>query len=401
MKSPSPTRSLGLAPLLLLVAAALAAAEPPQRLPVASCRDVPAKGRLFQRGIPVTQESFSPDGYHFAYLHVIPGGILRRRPQRCAFLLDLATGENRPVEAPRGPANRLGGWDPTGRYLLIESVDHGFLSSLTGSFTTYHWIYDVVTSEFIARRPFTGMRDGQRFRWKIGKTYHGAWSGEKVWPLYQGELAEIHQRRSERLRREDERRRDVADRLGLGSDGAPEGSLTSYLPRLDEHWTQRGHRDPVVSDLFGERPVLFWQTGDETWEAVHRETEYVAVLDHGLVLVTGQGGAQSVFFPERWELLLLPPVPPGFVERLETRWDRSGGFYDENDPLPRDLQYRRSSDPHRGQAQYFNYVTPDRRRLLVLYSMGPESRVLRVVDLPESWQRAEPVPADAAGRDGA
>jgi hypothetical protein len=361
---------------------------------------VKAEDRLLQRGVPVTSESFSPDGFHFAYLHTVPGGILRRKPERCTFLLDRATGENRPVKTPRGAAARVGGWDPTGRYLLIETIDRGVLSTLTGSFTTYHWIYDVVTSEFIARRPFTGLRDGQRFRWKIGKTYHGAWNGDEVWPLYEGELAEIHQKRTEAFRREDERRRQLADRLGLGSGDMPTGSLAPYLSRLDEHWTQRGHRDPVVSDLFGERPTLYWRANEQDWTVLLRETEYVAVLDRGLALVTGQGGAQAVICPDRWESLLMPPVPPRFVERLESRWDRAGDYYDEHDPLPRDLQYRRSSDPTRGQGQYFNYVTPDRQRLLVLYSMSAESRVLRVVDLPASWRRVPPVPADAAGSPG-
>ncbi|MBZ0268765.1 hypothetical protein K8I85_11455 [bacterium] len=370
----------------------------PHALPVAPVRDVPADGRLFQRGIPVTQDSFSPHGFHFAYLHSIPGGIIRRRPQRCAFLLDLVSGENRAAKTPKGVAVRVGGWDPTGRFLLLETQDRGWLSALTSSVSTYHWIFDVVTSEFVPRRSFAGMRDGVRFRWKASKTYHGTWGGEdgsKVWPMYEGELAEQFRRHDEEMNREEERRQALAERLAVGSDGSPEEVLGEILFRLDEHWTQRGHRDPIVSELFGDRPELFWKDGDE-WIEIRKETEYVAVLDRGLALVTGQGGAQVVFCPEKWETVLLPPVPGAFIERLETRWDRSGGFYDENDPLPRDLQYRRSVEAGSGRAHYFNYVTPNRKRLLILYVLGAEKRILRVVDLPEHWELPVPVAKDAA-----
>jgi len=88
----------------------------------------------------------------------------------------------------------------------------------------------------------------------------------------------------------------------------------------------------------------------------------------------------------RGEILPLPPPPEGFASVLDKRWDRGGQFYDENDPLPRDLQYRRAWDPTQGTAYYFNYVTPDGAHLLLIYPFGPEHRVLRVVDLPESWQ---------------
>ena len=42
--------------------------------------DIDAGGRLFERGIPATEESFSRDGFYFTYLHHIPGGFLRRKP---------------------------------------------------------------------------------------------------------------------------------------------------------------------------------------------------------------------------------------------------------------------------------------------------------------------------------
>lgn len=396
-------RAAALLALAVLGAAPAFAADrehAPQTLPVAPTRDVPVDGRLFQRGIPVTPESFSPHGFHFAYLHSIPGGIIRRRPQRCAFLLDLVSGENRAAKAPKGVAVRVGGWDPTGRFLLIEAEDRGLLSALTSSVTTYHWIHDVVTSEFVPRRSFTGMRDGVRFRWKASKTYHGAWGGEdgsQVWPMYEGELAEKFRRHDEAMNREEERRSALAARLAVGSEGSPEEVLGHVLFRLDEHWTQRGHRDPIVSELFGDRPVLYWRDGDGgDWIEIRHETEYVAVLDRGLALITGQGGAQVVFCPEKWETVLLPPVPGAFIERLETRWDRSGGFYDENEPLPRDLQYRRSVEPGSGLANYFNYVTPDRKRLLVLYVLGAEKRILRIVDLPEGWELPVAVEVDDA-----
>ncbi len=147
-----------------------------------AARDVEAKGRLFERGIPVAEESFSRDGYYFSYLHHVPGGFLRRKPERCAFLLDLGTGDNRPTKAPKGRASRLGGWDPSSRYFLLETIQPDFLSAITGSWHTYHWIYDVVTSQFIARKPFTGRRDGRRFLWKQKDAYHGTWAtdGETV-----------------------------------------------------------------------------------------------------------------------------------------------------------------------------------------------------------------------------
>jgi hypothetical protein len=115
--------------------------------------------------------------------------------------------------------------------------------------------------------------------------------------------------------------------------------------------------------------------------------EYVAVLDRGLALVTVEGGAQMVIHTGRWETLPLPPAPEDFVEQLATRWDRAGGYYDETDPLPRDLQYRRSFDASQGVGRYFNYVTPDLRHLLILFSLGPESRILRIVNLPDAWHR--------------
>jgi hypothetical protein len=161
--------------------------------------------------------------------------------------------------------------------------------------------------------------------------------------------------------------------------------LGEVLERLDAHWTQRGQRDPVISELFGERPALYHRIGDE-WVRVFDEVEYVAVLDRSLVLITGPAGEQSILNAERLELAPLPPVPPEFVTKLQERWDRSAGFYDELDPLPRDLQYRRSFDLGQGVGHYFNYVLPDRSRALLLYSMGPADRVLRAVDLPEAWR---------------
>jgi hypothetical protein len=372
-----------------------AAAVAPGTLEPAAVHDVEARNGLFDRGVPVNPESFSPDGFHFAYLHTIPGGIFRRRPQRCAFLLDLVAAENGPVKAPKGVAIRLGGWDPTGRYLLVETMDRGFFG-LSSAATTYHWIFDVVASDFVTRRSFTGMRDGNRFRWKVTKTYHGEWgpNGDQVYPMYEGELADAYRAYDEALDQETARRLEFASHLGVETGDHPADALAEFLPRLDEHWTQRGHRDPVVSELFGERPTLYWERAGE-WIPVWKETEYAAVLDHGLALITGQGGAQVVFCPDRWEMLLLPPVPPAFIERLETRWDRASGFFDEHDPLPRDLQYRRSADSGTGLAYYFNYVTSDRQRLLIVYILGPDKRVLRIVDLPDAWAMPAP-PAQAA-----
>ena len=329
-----------------------------------------------------------PDGFHYAYLHFVRGGFFRRQPQRCAFLLDLGAGEDRSLPTPEGAAARIGGWDPTGRYLLIESTKPDLLSSLTGTWTTYHWVYDAVTSKFVARRPFTGLRDGKRFRWKVKDVYHGAWDGErdaKVWGLYDGELAQAYQSREDEIASEDARRVQLASRLAVATGGRPERVLSEVLGRLDNRWTQRGQRDPVISDLFGDRPALLCRFGDE-WREVQRETEHVAVLDHGLALLTGHRGAQVVLNTERGEILPLPPPPEGYVDVLDNRWDRGGGFYDENDPLPRDLQYRRSWDSTQGTAYYFHFVTPDGAHLLVLYPFGPERRVLRIVDLPESWR---------------
>src|SRR5262245_4225721 len=240
------------------------------RLPVAAVRDVEAKERVFQRGLPVSPGSFSPDGFHYAYLHFVRGGFLRRQPQRCAFLLDLGAGEDRSLPTPEGAAARIGGWDPTGRYLLIESTKPDLLSSLTGTWTTYHWVYDAVTSKFVARRPFTGIRDGKRFRWKVKDVYHGAWDNErdaKVWGLYDGELAQIYQSREDDIAKEDARRMELAGRLAVATGGRPERLLSEVLSRLDNRWTQRGQRDPVISDLFGDRPALLCRFGDE-WREV-------------------------------------------------------------------------------------------------------------------------------------
>jgi hypothetical protein len=381
----------------LIVGAGPGRAEPPEMsaggpavLTELRTIDIEAKGRLFERGIPVAEESFSPDGYYFTYLHHVPGGFLRRKPERRAFLLDLGTGDNRPTKTSQGRAARLGGWDSSGRYFLLETVKPDFLFALTGDWHTYHWIYDVVTSQFIPRKPFTGRRDGRRFRWKQKGAYHGTWSGQEeaaVWPLYDGELAEIRKSRESLLIHEDERRLALARRLAVGSGATSPRELGELLGRLDAHWTQRGQRDPVVSELFGERPELYLRVGDE-WILVHDEIEYVAVLDRSLVLITGQGGAQSILDADHIELAPLPAPPPEFARLLQERWDRSGGFYDELDPLPRDLQYRRSFDVGQGVGFYYNYVVPDRSRVLVLYSMSPIHRVLRIVQLPESWRPA-------------
>jgi hypothetical protein len=383
----TPRHRLRIALAVLLLAPAAAALP---RLPVAPVRDLEAKDRMFQRGVPVAQGALSPDGFHLAHLHLVRGGWLNRKPRRCAFVLDLGSGETRPIPAPKGTAQRIAGWDPTGRYLLIETMQPDLLSALTGSWTTYHWVYDAVTSAFVPRRPFTGTRDGQRFRWKVKSAYHGAWTGEreaKIWALFEGELARAFEEGERELARQDDRRRALAGRLALGTGGAPGRVLADFLDRLDARWTQRGQRDPVVSDLLGDRPAVYCLRG-ETWEEVQAETEHVAVLDYGLALLTGAGGAQTVLNVDRGELVELPPPPPGWVEILERRWDRAGGFYDEHDPLPRDLQYRRSWDATQGTAHYFHFVTPDGMRLLILYPFGPERRVLRIVDLPATWGRA-------------
>jgi len=353
---PRGTRAaLAAASLLALTPGHLArAAEPPdaegpgpRRLPVARALDVPAEDRLFQRGLPVTDGSFSPEGFHYAYLHLIPGGFLRRKPQRCTFLLDLQTGETRPIRTPKGRATRVAGWDATGRYLLIEAEDAGWLSPITGSWSTYHWIFDVVTSDFPKRRNYTGVRDGRTFLWKHEGTYHGTWDDDtepRVRPMYEGELARMNQSRGERLSDEDKRRLVIAERLAVGLAGDEPQSLAEVLSRLDRTWTQRGQRDPVVSDLFGERPTVFHRrhTGRE-WSPVLRETEY---------------------------------------------WDREGSFWNEFDPLPRDLQYRRDWDEAQGGASYFNYVNPDLRHAMLLYSFDANRRVLRILELPESWRPA-------------
>ncbi len=378
-----------------LVLAALVAAVPAGALPTLpgpTARDVEAKGKLFQRGIPVSGESFSPDGFHFAHLHFLPGGFLRRKPRRCAFVLDLGSGESRAIPTREGTAARLGGWDPTGRYLLVEATQPDLFSAITGSWTTYQWVYDVIASEYVSRRPFTGTRDGRRFRWNAREVYHGAWNGErdaKVWPLFEGELARMYQAREEEMAEEDERRLAIAARLGVGDGEVPRKTLDDVLDRLDARWTQRGQRDPVVSDLFGDRPALVLLR-DGAWVRVQTETEHVAVLDRGLVLLTGQGGRQAILHVDRGEILPLPPPPPGFVEILENRWDRAGGFYDENDPLPRDLQYRRSWDSSQGMASYYNYITPNGMHALLLYPFGTERRVLRIVDLPRAWRTPPP-----------
>lgn len=365
----------------------------PLRLPEAPVRDVEARDRLFQRGLPVTAESFSPDGFHYAYLHVVPGGFIRRKPVRCTFLLDLQTGDNRPLRAPKGIATRVGGWDATGRNLLIETEEKGWLSPLTGSWNTIHWIFDVVTFDFVKRRPFTGLRDGQPFRWRQQRDYHGVWDEQhdaKVRPTYEGELVRMYQARARDLDAEDERRRALAARLAVGFAEGEMSVFADVLEALDRHWTQRGQRDPVISDLFGDRPTLHRLGEDGAWEPVHEEMEHVAILDHGLALLTGRDGEQFVYHAGRGELLPLPTPPDDWAEQLHTRWNRSGGFYDEFDPLPRDGQYRRSWDEGQGTAYYFHYVKSDLSHLFLVYSFSPTKRVLRVVDLPKEWR---PVPA--------
>lgn len=364
------------------------AAEAPSTLPSAPSRDVQAEGKLFERGLPIAAESFSPDGFHYAHIYSVPGGFPRRRPERCVFLLDLAAGENRPAKAPKGQAARIGGWDPTGRYLLIEAQQPDFLSALTGKWTTYHWILDVVTGEFVSRKSFTGRRDDQRFLWKRGGTYHGSWNDESpplVVPLFDGELAELFRERERLWIQEDERRAALATSLSLASSGGPTVILSDVLRRLDEHWTRRGQRDPVISEVFGNRPALRARVGEQ-WVPVLSEVDCVAVLDRNLCLVTVGHGEQFLYHVARRELLPLDAPPPEWVKSLDLRWERTEGFYDERDPLPRDLQYRRSTNAGQGSAHYFNYVLPDVSHALLIYSLGPAKRVLRIVDLPESWR---------------
>jgi hypothetical protein len=126
---------------------------------------------------------------------------------------------------------------------------------------------------------------------------------------------------------------------------------------------------------------------------VLREIEYVAVLDHDLLLATVQGGRQILVHQRRHEMAPLPPLPEEFRKQLDTRWDRSSGSYDESDPLPRDLQYRRSYDPAQGIASYYNYVPRGMKHVLLLYSIDPTKRVLRVVDLPAAWVERSSSPA--------
>jgi hypothetical protein len=357
----------------------------------ATSRDVPADGKLFERGIPVTAGSFSPDGFHFAHLFHVRGGFPRRTPERCLFLLDLATGDNRPAQTPKGRALRIGGWDPTGRYVLVESQKPDFFSALTGGLTTYHWILDTVTREYVSRKGFTGRRDDQRFLWKRSGPYHGVWAeGNEplVIPLFDGELSERFRRREEVWSREDERRAELAARVGLTAVGGAPVVLADVLPRLDEHWTRRGHRDPVVSEVFGSRPELL-VSSEGNWAPVLAEVDFVAVLDRGLCLVTVAQGRQFLYDAARAELLPLAAAPEAWSTSLDARWDRTEGIYDERDPLPRDLQYRRTTTPSQGTAHYFNYVLPDRSRAMLIYSLGPEERILRIVDLPESWRSGD------------
>lgn len=363
----------------------------PVTLAPAQSRDLAAEAKLFERGIPVTAESFSPDGFHFAHLFHVRGGFPRRTPERCVFLLDLATAENRPAKAPKGRAVRIGGWDPTGRYLLVEAQKPDFLSALTGGLTTYHWILDTVTGDYVSRKRFTGRRDDQRFLWKRSSTYHGVWSEEGeplVIPLFDGELAERFRDRQQEWDREDERRRSLASRIALTTAGGPMVVLSDVLVRLDEHWTRRGHRDPVVSEVFGGRPGLDVRRGEE-WIRVLDEVDFVAVLDRGLCLVTVAHGQQFLFHVDRGELLPLAAAPEAWVASLDLRWDRTDQLFDERDPLPRDLQYRRSTAAGQGTAHYFNYVLPGSSRVMLVYSLGPEQRVLRIVDLPEAWRDGE------------
>lgn len=365
------------------------ALEPaPAVLDTALVRDIPVGSRILDRGIPVTDESFSPDGFHFAYLDQVPGGFLHRKPRRSTFLLDFATGENRAVEAPKGFAVRIGGWDPTGRYLLIETQQPDLLAALTGSWTTYHWILDVVTGEFPARKPFTGQRDDRRFHWKERGTFHGAWDptgAPIVLPLVEGELSRIFHDRQAAIGDEDARRLELAAQLSLGAQGERGQVLAEVLPRLDSHWTRRAQRDPVISDLYGVQPRLR-VLRDSTWVCAFDAVDHVAVLDHGLCLVTEPGERQSLLDVARLEVLPLPQPPDGLAEALNRRWEAADGAYDETEPLPRDRQYRRSYEVGQGTAYYFHYVVRDRSRVLLLYSFEPSGRTLRVVDLPESWR---------------
>ena len=45
---------------------------------------------------------------------------------------------------------------------------------------------------------------------------------------------------------------------------------------------------------------------------------------------------ESQLDAERLELAPLPAPPPAFARLLNERWDRSAGYYDELDPLPRE-----------------------------------------------------------------
>ncbi|MDP6529216.1 MAG: hypothetical protein QF819_09820 [Gemmatimonadota bacterium] len=389
-----PTRAVLRARLLtaVLVIAATglpARAKPLTTLATPGHHDLNIRGSLFQSGIPATPGSISPDGYHLAHLFRIPGGLLKRKPRRCAFLLDLSTGENREIQTPQGNATRISGWDTTGRYLLVESTEPDLMSSLTGGVTTFHWIYDVVTSDFIPRKPFTGIRDGNRFQWKKRGTYHGVWRPghpSRVWALYERGLPTVYRAWEEQLKAEDQRRAFLATQLAVGRNAEDPTRLADVLKRLDNRWTRRGHKDPIVSELFGERPTLFARAGSD-WVPVFEEVEFVSVLDRGLALVTLEGGQQALLHVDRGEILPLPTPPDRFAEQLRTRWDRGSGFFDENDPLPRDMQYRRDCEPLMGLCRYFRFVTPDVSRLLVLYSFGPQEKMLRILDLPESWRK--------------
>ena len=391
MSSRSRIWGLLLSGLATCVAAQEPASPPPHPLPVLGCVDVPAPGRLFERGFAISPASLSPDGYSYAFLHHVPGGILRRKPKRCAFVLDLASGNTKAIPTPKGNASRLGGWDPTGRYLLVASVKPDWTSVITGNWTTYHWIFDVVAARFVERNSFTGIDNGERFRWARPGTYHGEWTSggdAAVIPMDDGELAARYAERETLLAEEDERRRALARMLAVGMGDAPPLPLGEYVARLDERWTKPGQRDAVISDLFGPRPTLFARRND-AWIPVMPEVEFVSVLDRGLVLVVGRDARQHLFDPARWEVAPLAEPPAAFVRSLEERWARED-FYDETDPLPRDLQYRRHYDTAAGTAYYYHYVTPDRSRLFTLYSFGPSDRVFRVVQLPSAWSTIEP-----------
>ena len=137
-----------------------------------------------------------------------------------------------------GRASRIAGWDPTGRYLLLESTHSSWLSAFTGSSTTNHWVFDVVTSQFVPRKGFTGMRDGKRFRWKQDGTYHGVWQAEPegavVVPLEPGELAEVFQEHEVELREETKRRTEHAEQIAVGSGSGQLKELSIALGRLDD-----------------------------------------------------------------------------------------------------------------------------------------------------------------------